>query len=179
MILHRYKLSWKNKIGRLLWAAVSILLYKPSPSSMHGWRRFLLRCFGARVGYGAHPYPTSKIWAPWNLEMGENSCLSHHVDCYNVARITIGRDATVSQYSFLCTATHDYTNVDFPLLIAPISIGNSAWVTADVFIGPGVTIGEGTVVNVRSSVFSDIEPWVVAKGNPARAYKKRIMSNFS
>ena len=111
--------------------------------------------------------------------MGENSCLSHHVDCYNVARITIGKDATVSQYSFLCTATHDYTNVDFPLLIAPISIGNSAWVTADVFIGPGVTIGEGAVVNVRSSVFSDIEPWVVAKGNPAMAYKKRIMSNFS
>lgn len=107
--------------------------------------------------------------------MGDDSCLSHHVDCYNVAKITLGKKATVSQYSFLCTATHDYTTKNFPLLVAPISIGANTWVTADVFIGPGVNIGEGAVINARSSVFSNIEPWVVAKGNPAEAYKARII----
>lgn len=107
--------------------------------------------------------------------MGDDSCLSHHVDCYNVAKITLGNRATVSQYSFLCTATHDYTKNNFPLLVAPISIGSNAWVTADVFIGPGVNIGEGAVINARSSVFSDIDPWVVAKGNPAKPYKARVL----
>lgn len=144
---------------------------------MHCWRRFLLRCFGAKIGSGAHPYPTAVIWAPWNLEMGDNSCLSHHVDCYNVAKISIGKGSTVSQYSFLCSATHDYTKDSFPLLVAPISIGDHAWITADVFIGPGVNIGEGAVINARSSVFADVEPWVVAKGNPARAYKTRVISD--
>ncbi|WP_421831900.1 putative colanic acid biosynthesis acetyltransferase [Limnobacter sp.] len=107
--------------------------------------------------------------------MGDDSCLSHNVDCYNVAKITLGKRATVSQYSFLCTATHDYTKNNFPLLVAPISIGADAWITADVFIGPGVNIGEGAVINARSSVFSNIEPWVVAKGNPAKPYKARVL----
>lgn len=111
--------------------------------------------------------------------MGDNSCLGHKVDCYNVAKITIGNGAIVSQYSFLCAATHDYSKPDFPLLVAPISIGDHAWVTADVFVGPGVKIGEGAVVNARSSVFSDIEPWVVAKGNPAKAYKVRVLDKPS
>lgn len=174
-MLSRYKLTLRNKFARIIWTAVWFLLYRPSPSLLHGWRRFLLRCFGAKIGSGAHPYPSAMIWAPWNLEMGDDSCLSHYVDCYNVAKITLGRGATVSQYSFLCTATHDYTKQELPLLVAPILIDSFAWITADVFIGPGVRVGEGAVINARSSVFSSIEPWVVAKGNPAKAYKVRIM----
>lgn len=109
--------------------------------------------------------------------MGDNSCLSHAVDCYCVAKVTIGANATVSQYSYLCTASHDYTDRTMPLVVAPILIGEKAWITADVFVGPGVTIGDGAVVTARSSVFSDIEPWVVARGNPAVAFKPRIIGS--
>lgn len=178
-MLYSYKISFSNKIIRFAWLVVYYLAYRPSPVFIHGWRRFLLRCFGAKIGARAHPYPSAIVWAPWNLEMGDDSCLSHHVDCYNVAKITLGTNSTVSQYSFLCTATHDYSKKDFPLLVAPISIGSHAWITADVFVGPGVTIGEGSVINARSSVFSDIESWVVAKGIPARVHKSRTMSDCS
>lgn len=106
--------------------------------------------------------------------MGDHSCLSEQVDCYCVDKIRIGANATVSQYSFLCTASHDYTVPRMPLVTAPITIGERAWVTADVFVAPGVTIGEGAVITARSSVFSDIEPWVVAGGNPARGVKTRV-----
>lgn len=142
---------------------------------MHAWRRTLLRVFGAKVGNGAHPYPSSKIWAPWNLIMDDHSCLSHYVICYNVAVVRLGKNVTVSQYSHLCTATHDYSDPTMPLMVAPISVSDNAWITADVFVGPGVTIGQGAVVNARSSVFSDIESWTVAKGNPAKSYKRRIL----
>jgi putative colanic acid biosynthesis acetyltransferase WcaF len=94
-----------------------------------------------------------------------------------VAEVSIGANTTVSQYSFLCTASHDYNDLSMPLVVAPIHIGDDAWVTADVFIGPGVTIGDGAVVTARSSVFSDIEPWVVARGNPAVATKPRIVDS--
>jgi putative colanic acid biosynthesis acetyltransferase WcaF len=60
-----------------------------------------------------------------------------------------------------------------PLITAPICIEEGAWVTTDVFIGPGVTIGCGAVVGVRSCVFKDVEPWSVVAGNPAREIKKR------
>lgn len=164
-----------NKLARILWNLVWLLLYRPSPILLHGWRRFLLRLFGAKIGRGAHPYPSAKIWAPWNLTMDVHSCLSHQVDCYCVDRIIVGAYTTVSQYSFLCTASHDYTDPAMPLTTAPIILGERVWITADVFIAPGVTIGDGTVIIARSSVFDDIEPWVVAAGNPARSVKPRLL----
>jgi len=168
-------LSPANKLARTLWNLVWLLLYRPSPAPLHGWRRFLLRLFGATIGPGAHPYPSAKIWAPWNLTMGAHSCLSHQVDCYCVDRITLGAHTTVSQYSFLCTASHDYTDPAMPLTTAPITLGERVWVTADVFVAPGVTIGEGAVITARSSVFQDIAPWTVAAGNPAQPLKPRLL----
>ncbi len=164
---------FRNKLGRVMWRLVWLLLYRPSPRVLHGWRRMLLRLFGARIGTNAHPYPSATIWAPWNLEMGEYSCLSDRVDCYSVDTIRLGPHATVSQYSFLCSASHDYSDPTMPLITAPIVIGKGAWVAADVFIGPGVTIGEGAVVGARSSVFKDVPPWTVVGGNPAGFINKR------
>lgn len=109
--------------------------------------------------------------------MGEHSCLSHHVDCYSVDKICIGAHTTVSQYSFLCSASHDYTQADMPLITAPITIGDRVWITADVFVGPGVTIGDGAVVTARSSVLRDVAPWTVVSGSPAVAIKVRRLGN--
>lgn len=172
------RLSVVNKILRALWGLTWLFLYRPSPIFLHHWRVFLLRLFGARIGKSVHPYPSSEIWAPWNLCMDDFSCLSHGVICYNVAPVYIGRNVTVSQYSHLCTATHDYKLHHMPLMVAPIKIEDFAWITSDVFVGPGVVIGEGAVVNARSSVFSDIEAWTVAKGYPAKSYKKRILKGI-
>lgn len=163
----------RNKVGRVLWAIVWATLFRPSPRPLHAWRCFLLRLFGATIGKQAHPYPKARIWAPWNLQMDAHACISDDVDCYCVARIHIGEHATVSQYSFLCSASHDYSDRTFPLVTAPITIGAGAWVAADVFVGPGVTIGEGAVVGARSSVYKDVEPWAVVAGNPARFIKRR------
>lgn len=170
--------SLRNRIGRALWHSVWLLLFCSTPRPLHAWRCLLLRAFGAKLGEAVHPYPSARIWAPWNLEMGDHSCLSEDVDCYCVDRIRIGAHATVSQYSFLCTASHDYKDPAMPLVTAPITIGERAWIAADVFVAPGVTIGDGAVVAARSSVFSDIDSWTVAAGNPAKSVKKReLLSN--
>ena len=170
---------FRNKLGRLLWNIVWSIFYRPSPKIFHGWRRFLLRLFGAKIGLGAHPHPSVKIWAPWNLEMGDHSCLGANVDCYCVARIRIGVRATVSQYSFLCTATHDIETPDLALHTAPILIKDKAWVAADVFVGPGVTIGMEAVIGARSSVFSDVPDGMVAFGTPARPVRRRALPVFT
>jgi putative colanic acid biosynthesis acetyltransferase WcaF len=173
---HESKLSNHIKFKRFLWSIVWLLLYRPSPIFFHFWRRFLLRCFGATVCKASHPYPSARIWAPWNLVMGEHSCLSHYVDCYCVDKISLGDHATVSQYSFLCTASRDYNRPDMPLLIAPIVISEHAWVTSDVFVAPGVTIGQGAVVMARSTVLYDVKPWSVVAGNPAKKVAHRDMN---
>lgn len=137
----------------------------------------MLRCFGARIAEGVHVYPSAKVWAPWLLEMGRHACLGPDVDCYNVGGVHVGADATVSQYSYLCGATHDYTKASMPLEPRPIVIGSRAWVAADVFVGPGVTIGEGAVIGARSSVYKDVAAWIVVAGNPARFIKPREFDN--
>jgi putative colanic acid biosynthesis acetyltransferase WcaF len=160
----------------VVWQTAWLLLFRSSPKFCHGWRRLLLRMFGAKIGTGAHPHPSVRIWAPWNLEMGDFSCLGQRVDCYSVNRVHIGAHATVSQYSYLCTASHDYRNPRMPLITAPITIGAGAWIAADAFIAPGVTVGEGAVVGARASVFEDVAPWVVVAGNPARPLHKRELA---
>ena len=169
------ELTPSNKVLRGIWHLVWLLFYRPTPRNFHFIRRGLLRLFGAKIGSGAHPYPAARIYAPWNLTMGEHSCLSDYVDCYCVDRVELGPHALVSQYSYLCTATHDYNNPDFPTMTAPISIGARAWVAADVFIGPGIHIGEGAVVGARSNVINDVGDWEVVAGDPARFIKKRAI----
>ncbi len=169
------RLSLANRVGRSLWQVVWLLLFRPTPRILHPWRCFLLRIFGAKLGKAVHPYPSARIWAPWNLEMGDHACLSEEVDCYCVDKIRIGANSTVSQYSFLCAASHDYEQQSFPMVSAPITIGERVWIAADVFVAPGVTIGSGTVVTARSSVFSDLPEWIVAKGNPALPVKPRTL----
>ncbi len=168
-------LSIRNKIGRALWQVVWLLLYRPTPRPLHAWRCLLLRLFGATVGKAVRIYPSARIWAPWNLEMGDFSCIGPAVDCYCVDKIRIGAYSTISQYSYLCSASHDYERPDMPLVSAPITIGERVWITADVFVGPGVTIGDGAVVTARSSVFADVPAWTVARGNPAMPTRARSL----
>jgi putative colanic acid biosynthesis acetyltransferase WcaF len=163
----------QQRARRLLWNIVWVGLYRTSPTRLHAWRRMLLRAFGAAIGAGAHPYPRARIWAPWNLRMDAHSCLADDVDCYCVAPISLGRHATVSQYSYLCAASHDYLEMSMPLMVAPIHIADEAWVAADVFIGPGVTVGRGAVVGARSTVTSDVAAWEVVAGSPPRTLRRR------
>jgi putative colanic acid biosynthesis acetyltransferase WcaF len=125
------------------------------------------------MGRGTVVHASVRIWAPWNLEMGDHSCLAPWVDCYCVDRIRIGANATVSQYSYLCTASHDISDPLMRLVTAPITIGASAWVCAGAFIGPGVNLGEGAVAAARAVVVKDVETWTVVAGNPARYIKAR------
>ena len=173
--VYRNRLSLSNKVARACWNLTWLLLYRPSPTFCFPWRRLLLRLFGAAVEHGARPYPRCRIWAPWNLTMGRHSCLGNYVDCYSVAQVRLGAHVTVSQYAFLCTATHDYEDPDFSLITRRIEVGDYAWIGARAFVGPGVNIGEGAVVGATASVYRDVPEWTVVGGNPARIIKQRIM----
>ncbi|MDB5711499.1 MAG: putative colanic acid biosynthesis acetyltransferase [Sphingomonas bacterium] len=165
--------SFYSKAGRGLWNIAWFLLYRPSPRPLHGWRRMLLRSFGAKIGRGAKPYPSAVIWAPWNLVMGEHSTLGDAVDCYCVARVEIGDHASVSQRAYLCAASRDVDDPDHPLMTAPIVIERRSWVAAEAYVGPGVTVRQGGVVAARAVVVRDVESWSVVGGNPAKLIRKR------
>lgn len=168
------ELSTSNKLGRLLWAIVYCLCFRITPRPLHAWRCFLLRVFGAKIGQSVKVYASARIWAPWNLKIDTGAILGDRVDCYCVAPIEIGVGAVISQDSCLCAATHDYRSDAFTLIPKPIVIESGAWIAARAFVGPGVTIGNRSVVGACSVVFKDVEAGVAVVGNPAQELKFKI-----
>lgn len=174
---YRNRLSVRNRIGRALWNTVYVLFFRFTPAwCCHGYRRFVLRLFGAKIGQGCKIHPRCRIWAPWNLEMGSLVALAADVDCYSVDKITLGSKVAVSQRAFLCTASHDIRSLERPLVHAPIRVQNHVWIAAEAFIGPGVQLEEGCVVAARGVVTRSVAAWVVVGGNPARVLKQRDIS---
>ena len=166
--------SLGNRLGRTLWAVVHLLLVRPTPRFAHRWRNLVYRMMGAKLHPTSRIYPTTRVWAPWNLTMGPHACFGDLTDIYSVAMITVGAHTTVSHYSFLCTASHDFEDPNYPLTTAPITIGDHAWIAADVFVAPGVSIPDGVVVGARSSVLaSGLPAWHLCAGNPAKPIRPR------
>lgn len=124
---------------------------------------------------GTNVRPSAKIWAPWNLEMGKQSAISDEVNVYSMAKITLGAKVVVSQGAHLCAGSHDYESKNFQLFSQPITIREQAWICAETFIGPGVTIGEGAVIGARAVVSKDMPAWTVCAGNPCKPLKPRVI----
>lgn len=158
----------RDKLRRALWTLAWLVLYRPTPNQAHVWRRMVLRAFGAKVGAAAHPYPSARIWAPWNLTMEADSCLGNESDCYNVAPVVLRTRAIVSQKAYLCTASHDIGDDAFALTGERIEIGPYAWIAAAAFVGPGVHVGAGAVVAACAVAVKDVPAGAVVAGNPAR-----------
>ncbi|MEP7231846.1 MAG: WcaF family extracellular polysaccharide biosynthesis acetyltransferase [Ginsengibacter sp.] len=165
--------SLRNRVGRVLWGIVNTLFFRFSPKPLHTWRAFLLKCFGAKIGHGVHVYPKVIIWAPWNIVLGDKCGIANGAILYSQGKIAIGKRTVISQGVHLCAGTHDYTKNGFPLITAPISIGDNVWIAAEVFIHPGITVGDGAVIGARSVVNKNMPPWMICAGHPCVAIKER------
>ena len=150
-----------------LWWIVQATLFHPSPQVCYGWRRFLLRLFGAEIGCRVLIRPSVRVTYPWRLRIGDHSWIGDHVELYTLDRIDVGRNSVVSQGTYLCTGTHDHRLATFDMLTAPIVVEDEAWVAAQCFIGPGVTVGSGSVVGARSLVLENVPAGKIVAGHPA------------
>lgn len=167
--------TFQQNVKRALWMMTTRLLFKPSFHNWYGWRRFLLRLFGARIGKGVRVRPSAMVEIPWNIDIDDGAVVGDFAILYSLGKITIGKRTVVSQYAHLCAGTHDHRYPDFPLVRPPITIGDDAWIAADAFVGPGVTVGARTVVGARSNVFADLPGDVVAIGSPAKPIRERVV----
>ncbi len=173
---YKDSLTKGNKLRRLMWNVCCFLLFRPFAGPLfRQWRNVVLRLFGMKMGSNCAINARAKIWAPWNVILGQFVSIGAKSQVYAVDNIMIGDKVTISQGAYLCTASHDINSINKPLIHKPIKINAFAWVCADTFVGMGVTIGEGAVVGARAAVFKDVEPWTVVGGNPAKFIKKRVI----
>ena len=165
------KWTAREQCARVLWATAHPL-FLFSPRVLWGWRRMILRLFGASVGRQVHVYPSVKITMPWNVSFGESCAVGDDVRLYALGPISLGPRSTISHGAHICAGTHDYTRADIPLVKSPISIGTGVWVCADAFVGPGVTVGPYAIIGARAVAVTDVEEWTIVAGNPAKFIKR-------
>jgi putative colanic acid biosynthesis acetyltransferase WcaF len=162
-------------LRRCVWAAVEGTLFRWSPWPLHRFRVALLQAFGADIPapHQVAVYPSVTVTYPWLLRLEAHTMVGPHVRIYNLARVTLRRGAQVSQHTHLCAGSHDHLQWSMPLVTRPIVIGENAWLGADVFVGPGVTIGELCVIGARAVVVKDQPAHHVCAGHPCRPIKPR------
>lgn len=163
----------REKIARVLWGLVQATAFRASFHNWYGLRRTMLRAFGARLDATANVRRTVTIECPWNLSMGAESSVGDRAVLYCLGPVSIGARVTISQGAHLCAGTHDHRRATMPLVRSPITIGDEAWIAADAFVGPGVTVGEGAILGARGVAMRDLAPWTIHAGNPAVAVRER------
>lgn len=164
-----------ERVRRAVWVVVHALFFRPTPRLCNGWRVWLLRIFGAKVGQPAtvRVFASARVHFPWKLELRQHCMVGPCVHIYNLDRVVIGAGANLSRNIHVCAGSHDFTRWNMPLVTAPITIGNNVWIATDCFIGPGVTIGELSVVGARSVVVDDLPARKICVGHPCRPVKDR------
>jgi putative colanic acid biosynthesis acetyltransferase WcaF len=163
-----------EQLKRLLWM-VGAAFFRFSPRTCFGYRRWLLRWFGAKIGANTNIYQSATIYMPWNLEVGEWSSIGEHAYIYNLGKVSIGNNVTVSYRAHICAGTHDYSDAAFALLKPSVHIADDVWICTDAFVGPGVRVGAGAVVAARAVAVQEVRAWTVVAGNPAQEKKRRIV----
>ena len=164
----------KSKIMVQLWWLVQATVFKLSPQMLYGWRTFILRAFGAQIGKKVIIRPSVTITYPRKVKIGDYSWIGDDVVLYSLGEIEIGNHTVISQRSYLCMGSHDYTKKEFPIYAKKILIGSQCWLATDVYVAPGITVGNKTVVGARSSIFKDLPESKVCLGSPAKPIKDRF-----
>lgn len=168
-----------DRLRRTIWRFVWVVLFRPSPRPLHAWRALLLRAFGAKMGRECHFYPSSRIWAPWNLVCSDQVTAGDGAEIYNPEPLYFGSHAILSQGALICGGTHDMNDPAYPLLAYSASFGSYSWVCARAVVSPGVNVGNGAVLGLGSVATRDLEPWSVYGGVPAQKIKDRQSHEYS
>jgi putative colanic acid biosynthesis acetyltransferase WcaF len=165
--------NWRIKLLRILWMPCQVLFLRGTTRYLSPLRVLALRAFGAKIDLPALICDGVRIWYPWNFSMKAFSAIGTGAEVYNFAPVAIGRHVTISQYTYLCTASHDYNDIAMPLIYSSIDVGDDAWIAARAYVGPGVRIGCGAIVAAGSVVVRDVANWAIVGGNPAQFIKPR------
>ena len=143
---------------------------------MHGWRAFILRFFGARIGKSNHIYPSCKIWSPKLLYTEDAVTIGPKAVIYNPGGVSLGHHTVISQNAYICGATHDFNKIEFDYIKKEIFIESFVWIAAYAIVLPGVICREGSILGAGAVTSRNLDAWSVYAGNPAKYVKAR--NNF-
>lgn len=164
-----------NALKRLIWLYINALFFKTSLVPASGFKVFLLRLFGAKVGKGVTIKPSVNIKYPWCLTIGNNTWIGENVwiDC--LVSINIGSNVCLSQGAHLLTGSHNYKKTTFDLITGSIILEDGSWIGAQAIVNQGVTVASHAVLTAGSVATKDLEAYAIYQGNPAVKVRERVI----
>ncbi|SFB77796.1 WcaF family extracellular polysaccharide biosynthesis acetyltransferase [Tropicimonas isoalkanivorans] len=155
------------------WTVVSgVLVASWIPGT--GWRRTILRAFGAEIGDGVVIKPGLRVKFPWRLKVGDHVWLGEDVWIDNLAQVTIGGHSCLSQGAYLCTGSHDWADPRFSLQTRPIVLEGECWVGARACLAPGTVMERGAVLTMAAVGTGRLSGWTIHGGYDGAVHRPRM-----
>lgn len=164
-----------SKLKQLCWYFVNVCFFINPLNPSSRLKRMLLKLFGAEIGKGVVLKPAINIKYPWKLVVGDYSWIGEKVWIDNLAVVTIGAHACLSQGAMLLTGNHDYSTTTFDLMVKPITIEDGVWIGAQSLVCPGVYCASHAVLAAKSVASRNLEAFKIYQGNPAIVIRERVI----
>ena len=164
-----------SKFKIILWYYFNMLFFASRWMPLSSFKVFLLRLFGAKIGKGVVIKPFVNIKYPWRLIIGNDVWIGEQVWIDNLETVTIGNNVCVSQGAFLLCGNHNYKRNTFDLIAKQIKLEDGVWIGAKTVVCPGVICKSHSLLTVGSVATSNLEPYTIYQGNPAKEVRKRII----
>lgn len=162
---------------RALWYLTNAVFFINPLFPFSGFKVFLLRLFGAKIGRQAVIKPGINIKYPWRLRAGDHCWIGEKVWIDNLADVEIGQHVCISQGAYLLTGNHDYKNPAFDLITGPIVLEDGVWIGAKSIVCPGVVCHSHAVLSAGSVATKNMEAYAIYQGNPAVKVRVRQIVN--
>jgi putative colanic acid biosynthesis acetyltransferase WcaF len=164
-----------GKLKILFWGVIKPIFFLNYLNPLSRLKVFLLRMFGAKIGKCVVIKQGVNVKNPWLLEVGDHVWIGERVWIENLAKVTIGSNACLSQGAMIMTGNHNYKKSTFDLMVAPVTLEDGVWIGAKATVCPGVVCHSHSVLSMHSVTSKDLDAYTIYSGNPAVKVRERII----
>jgi acetyltransferase-like isoleucine patch superfamily enzyme len=150
-----------------------------SPFPSHTIRKAFLQFKGAKISDHTIIYGGCEFRYPKGLVIDSGSSIGHRTVLDARMGLTIGKNVVFATEVMIWTLHHDYNDINFASIGAPVQICDYVWLGSRSIVLPGITIGEGAVIAAGSVVTKNVKPYSVVGGIPAKVISERIRHNYN
>lgn len=161
---------WRRDVwGDLRLRLLSEVGHLPS----HSARSFFYRQAGLSLPASSSIHWRAEFYAPENVTIGEHCTIGDTCFLDGRSGLTIKDCVNLGSHVRIYTREHDVQSPVFAETGGPVVIDDYAWVASHAIVLPGVTVGRGAVVAAGAVVTSDVPPFAIVGGVPAKVIGTR------
>lgn len=143
----------------------------------HSIRNLAYRIAGVKIGKHSYLHMGVRFYSPANVTIGTGTIIGDRCFLDGRAKLTIGNNVDIASQVLIYNSEHDISSDGFDPIEEPVEIEDYVFIGPRAIILPGVKIGKGAVVAAGAVVTTDVKPFDVVGGVPAKQIGERRNKN--